>query len=915
MPIEVDPVRYAAAASHFSAFFDELCLSFVEREDLLAQIALALLCKEHVLVTGPPGTAKSQLASAVFRRILDEETGLPSLSTRQFVERTVQTDLIGPIDFKTLVETGRTERFTDEAMLGTVHAFLDEVFDGRDSALRATLDALHAREITQETKIPHGSIACALMTSNRYISPGLEASRRTLLAFMDRIAFVAFVPRGFADPANLGIVLRRQLGRAPRPSLETALTLQDIDTLQAVVDLVEVPPAVCDGIATFLDMIDAELNRTARADPTFVPTRHLSTRTAVRSGRILRAIVVYDRIFRNRERPLTVAPADLAWLRLHLILSGPSPRAVTKLLEREADPEERRQLEVLRTERELFERCWDKLPPIKGSPPSHPAGPLRARDSGAPARHSPSGPPPFGEDRHSQSPSDLDSQEAALVHTLHAGEPAAIVAALRAITPRMQATGADVDRAEGLVKEAVSALTRQAVRAGLTAQGKVRKLHETVTELSDFADAVDGAIPATRTLARWLRGRALDLIAEAAAFAPGASAADLEIAVNDALPGAPMTRVEARLSALEALGVQRKMLYAKGADASNREASEAAWKCAVGLAEEDLVLLLDDAFRTAVTETLGSVPAARLAEVLTRLAPEFGRIDGVAQRLAALRGTASAIKSRVVGPRIAPLVGAGLLRIDAGDRAVLMSQIDALVAVLREAGLSAVIAPREWLTWSANALVRADPIVPNQRDGEPDFDGYHRMRAAEQRLSNGYMLAEIALRIAPELTRGAARPEDSVAALAALLAQIPEPTRAQVVRFDLDRIARTVDYLERWWKWLSELGVDGVELSPRKIDSMRLAAMVNSKFFRVLLDDLAPMRFALEARIVAEIFPDCTAAAAALRTRLESLQLRARQRVTELLHRRANEAWEAALMDPAPRDAQSTPATAAAPPR
>ena len=37
--------------------------AFVEREDLLAQIALALLSREHVLMTGPPGTAKSQLAA------------------------------------------------------------------------------------------------------------------------------------------------------------------------------------------------------------------------------------------------------------------------------------------------------------------------------------------------------------------------------------------------------------------------------------------------------------------------------------------------------------------------------------------------------------------------------------------------------------------------------------------------------------------------------------------------------------------------------------------------------------------------------------------------------------------------------------------------------------------------------------
>ena len=88
-------------------------------------------------MTGPPGTAKSALAAAILGRIVDEGSGQPSLFARQFTESTVQTDLIGPIDFKTQTDTGRTEHFTDEGILGSHHAFLDEVFDGRDMLLVA----------------------------------------------------------------------------------------------------------------------------------------------------------------------------------------------------------------------------------------------------------------------------------------------------------------------------------------------------------------------------------------------------------------------------------------------------------------------------------------------------------------------------------------------------------------------------------------------------------------------------------------------------------------------------------------------------------------------------------------------------------------------------------------------------------
>ena len=51
----------------------------------------------------------------------------------------------------------------------------------------------------------------------------------------------------------------------------------------------------------------------------FLPTRYLSTRTAVRAGRVLRAICVYDKLFASPNRPLVVQGKDFARLRLHLV--------------------------------------------------------------------------------------------------------------------------------------------------------------------------------------------------------------------------------------------------------------------------------------------------------------------------------------------------------------------------------------------------------------------------------------------------------------------------------------------------------------------------------------------------------------------------------------------------------------------
>ena len=68
-----------------------------------------------------------------------------------------------------------------------MHAFLDEVFDGRDMLLRSALNVLQEREFKQGTRTTRGRIECSLMTSNRYLAEVLESSRQTLLAFVDRI--------------------------------------------------------------------------------------------------------------------------------------------------------------------------------------------------------------------------------------------------------------------------------------------------------------------------------------------------------------------------------------------------------------------------------------------------------------------------------------------------------------------------------------------------------------------------------------------------------------------------------------------------------------------------------------------------------------------------------------------------------
>jgi hypothetical protein len=315
-----------------------------------------------VLIIGPPGTAKSAVASAVLGRITDEHTSKPSLFSKQLAENTVQTDLIGPIDFKVLTETGRTEYLTDDGMLGAHHAFLDEVFDGRDMLLRSILNVLHERELKHGRKVTPGRCECAIMTSNRYLSEVVARSPETLQAFADRISFICFCPKSFARKSSRAqMLLRASAGQ--RVALHARLTLQQLDVLQDMVSEVQIPGQMAEGIELLAEALERELLTQVVKLPDYVPTKYFSQRSIVKALWALKSVVVRDKILRRPERRLVAQPDDLAMLRYFFLLGGPPPAELEALLKNAADPRERAQLEIIRVEHKAFEDALAKIEP------------------------------------------------------------------------------------------------------------------------------------------------------------------------------------------------------------------------------------------------------------------------------------------------------------------------------------------------------------------------------------------------------------------------------------------------------------------------------------------------------------------------------------------------------------------------
>ena len=376
--------RFHDAAQAFRGFFMELRDAFLEREALFVQLELALLSREHVLIVGPPGTAKSAVAGAVLGRVVDEKTGRPSLFSKQLAENTVQTDLIGPVDFKVLTETGRTEFITDDGMLGATHAFLDEVFDGRDMLLRSILNVLHERELKHGRKVTHGKCECAVMTSNRYLSEVLARSPETLLAFADRISFICFCPKGFARRSSRAQMLQRAV-TGQRPSLKAPLTLQQLDVLQDAVAQVEVTGLVTEGLELLADGLEKALLAQVSKLPDYVPTKYFSQRSMVKALWALKAAVVRDAIYHRPERSLVATPDDLTALRYFFLLGGPPPEELELLLKSAADPRERAQLEIIRVEHRAFDEVLTGIQPGLDTSVEREATELQVKDDHAAA--------------------------------------------------------------------------------------------------------------------------------------------------------------------------------------------------------------------------------------------------------------------------------------------------------------------------------------------------------------------------------------------------------------------------------------------------------------------------------------------------------------------------------------------------
>lgn len=273
----------------------------VERRSVVEAIVLAAVAREHVLLIGPPGTAKSEAARRVAR-------GLGGRYFEYLLGKFSEpSELFGPTDLRKLKD-GLLETATEGMLPEAEVAFLDEVFAGSTAILNSLLTLLNERAFRRGGT----RLACPLRVCIG-ASNSLPESE-TLAAFADR-----FLVRCFIEPVSDSQLEELLSGGRRRAAVAQGemRALDELSEKALEVDLTSVQPLLAQALR--------RLRREGVA---------LSDRRSVRSQNLIAAAAAIA----GRS---TASPADLWPLVLAVPTAseqGMARKCLTSLLEASDNP-------------------------------------------------------------------------------------------------------------------------------------------------------------------------------------------------------------------------------------------------------------------------------------------------------------------------------------------------------------------------------------------------------------------------------------------------------------------------------------------------------------------------------------------------------------------------------------------------
>ena len=253
----------------YNNFFDELNMKFINRGDIIEQIKYALITKEHVLIQGACGTAKSMLARTVINNI----TGSTSFEI-QLSKFMSEEYLFGGINIQKLINEGKIEHNTSEGIVKADLAFIDEFFDASDALLRSLLEILNERTFSRNKE--KCKLHTAILTSN------YDRKNEITEAILDRLIFKGKVEKLSSQEDRLLMYENYINGdNNSHIKLDNKLTFSLINQLASQVDKI----VINKNMLIFYDDVLKEFIKQ-------VNNKHISDRTASKTLKVIKASAV-----------------------------------------------------------------------------------------------------------------------------------------------------------------------------------------------------------------------------------------------------------------------------------------------------------------------------------------------------------------------------------------------------------------------------------------------------------------------------------------------------------------------------------------------------------------------------------------------------------------------------------------------
>ncbi len=210
---------------------DELKQMFLERGELIDGALSALLSSQHLLIIGPPGTAKSMLADEICRRI--EGAGYFQWLLTRF---TTPEEVFGAVSLRAL-EQDDYRRVTSRKLPEAHIAFLDEIFKSNSSILNAILTLINERLFHNGKEVARVPLLTLFGASNELPEDD------ELMALYDRF-LLRFVVGYIAEDFRF----LRMLQAAPAAE-RTTLTLAELGAMQSEARALPIPDYIYRAIA------------------------------------------------------------------------------------------------------------------------------------------------------------------------------------------------------------------------------------------------------------------------------------------------------------------------------------------------------------------------------------------------------------------------------------------------------------------------------------------------------------------------------------------------------------------------------------------------------------------------------------------------------------------------------------------